>query len=178
MTMARHNRPTLVTRSLATLAAVAVTMVVVGAGVRAASASISIDQPAASLEVTGSLDASGLLPGGEVDRIISISVPSGTNPDLAVFAETSSVLDQDTRNGLQLRADLCSSSWRRTEAGYVCTGTVTSLFATRPVVGSSRLALTGGSAAARQVRLTLSLPGTADGRFMGQTSALTYRIAA
>jgi hypothetical protein len=179
MTKARHHRSTFVTRSLATVAALAVTTALVSAGVRAASASIVTEHAAAaSLEVTGSLDATGILAGGEVERVVSIHVPAGVHPRLAVTAETSSVLDQDARNGLQLRADLCSGTWRRTEAGYACAGTVTALFASRPVVGSSALTLTGGSAAVHQVRLTLSLPGTADGRFMGQTSALSYRIAA
>jgi spore coat-associated protein N len=177
MTKARHIRSTFITRSLATLAAVAVTTLVVGAGVRTASASISSDHSsAASLVVMGSLDASGILPGGEVERLVGIHVAAGTTPKLTVTAETSSVLDQDTRNGLQLRADACSSGWRRTETGFSCSGAVTTLFTSRPVIGRSSLPA-GGASALTQVRLTLSLPGTADARFMGQTSALSYRIA-
>jgi len=159
------------------VAAVAATTLVVGAGVRTASASISTEHaPAVSLAVIGSLDASGLLPGGEVERLVGIHVAAGAAPKLTVTADISSVLDQDATNGLQLRADTCSSGWVRTAPGYHCSGTITTLFASRPVVGRSTLAGAGASALT-QVRLTLSLPGTADGRFMGQTSALSYRIA-
>jgi hypothetical protein len=177
MTKARHNRSTFITRSLATMAAVAVTTLVVGLGVHTASASISSEHaPAVSLAVIGSLDAGGLLPGGAVERLVGIHVAAGTAPNLTVSADTSSVLDQDRTNGLQLQADACSSGWVRTDGGFSCAGTVTTLFARRPVVGRSSLAAAAGPEMT-QVRLTLSLPGSADGRFMGQTSALSYRIA-
>ncbi|MEP7020446.1 MAG: hypothetical protein ABI808_07330 [Pseudonocardiales bacterium] len=155
------------------------TTLVVGAGIRTASASISTDAgPVASLAVNGSLDASGLLPGREVERVVSIHVAAGGSTNLTVTSQASSVLDQDTTNGLQLRADACSSGWRPTDAGFACAGTITTLFGRRPVVGRSRLSAGDRSTLTQQVRLTLSLPSTADSRFMGQTSALSYRIAA
>jgi spore coat-associated protein N len=179
VTHTRSVRSRLISRVLATVAAVTVTAVVIGAGVNTASASISTDRgTAASVSSVGSLDASGITAGTQVERLVTIRVQGGSRTVLTVTAETSSVLDQDTHNGLQLRADACSETWRRTAAGYSCAGTVTTLIALRPIVGSSALAPFDRTVLGQPVRLTVSLPDTADARFMGQTSALSYRVAA
>lgn len=176
MTHTPSTQSGLIGRVLATVGALAVISLVVGAGVSAASANISTDRAPASISAVGALDASGITPGGQVERVVTIRVPAGTRPVLSVTAVTSSALDQDARNGLQLRAEACSQTWRRTASGYSCSGTLTTVMATRPIVGSTPLALPAQGDEGAQVRLTLSLPSSAGAEFMGQSSSLSYRI--
>src|SRR4051812_36170823 len=109
--------------------------------------------------------ATNLAAGDTVDRQIKLSNSGSidlSTATLTTTAPTSSLLDTDAANGLQLQVDKCSSAW--TEAGtnpytYTCGGTTTPIVASRPVVGSaislpSLAALTAGGSDYLRVRLT------------------------
>lgn len=127
--------------------------------------------------------ASGLVPGDTVQRAADLSIAG--NQDLSAVtltttASTSSVLDTDTANGLQMTVDSCPGGW--TESGtapaytYSCGTTPATLVASRPVVGSNLplagLGLTTGSV--NHVRVTLSLPSAADNTFQNKSSVIDF----
>jgi len=130
------------------------------------------------------VNATGLVPGDTIQRSFDLS--NTGSQDLASVALTttaspSSLLDTDATNGLQMVIDRCSVAW--TESGsspnfsYTCGGSTTSIIATRAVIGSNLSmsglsALTGGGS--DHLRLTLTLPSSADSTFEGLTSTLTY----
>lgn len=100
---------------------------------------------------------------------------------LTTAATTSSALDTDTTNGLQMVIDKCSVPW--TEGGvapaytYTCSGVTTTVLASTPVVGANMTlsglsALTAGST--DHLRVTLTLPATAPNALQGQTSTIQY----
>jgi spore coat-associated protein N len=128
--------------------------------------------------------ATGLVAGDTVDRNVNL-VNSG-NQNLASIklttaATTSSILDTDATNGLQLQVDRCSVPWTETSAAgvytYACSGTTTAAIATRAAIGSaltiaSSPALTAGGTDYLRVRETL--PTAADNTFQGKTSTIAY----
>lgn len=130
------------------------------------------------------VDASGLVPGDTVERAVDLS-NSGNQALSAVAltttATTSSKLDTDPTNGLQMAIDACSAPW--TEAGtspaytYTCGGTVTSVLAKGPVI-TSNANLPGLNSLAPggvdHLRVTLTLPASADDTFQGLTSTISY----
>jgi spore coat-associated protein N len=89
------------------------------------------------------------------------------------------LLDTDTTNGLQMVIDKCSVAW--TEAGppytYSCSGSTTTLVASRAVIGSnislgSLSALTAGGT--DHLRVTLTLPSGAGNTLQNQSSTISY----
>jgi spore coat-associated protein N len=129
-----------------------------------------------------SVAASGLVPGDSVQRAVTLSNAAGNQGlsgiTLTTTATTSSRLDTVAAMGLQLTIESCPVAW--TESGtspaytYTCTG-ATTVLASRPVIGAN-LPLTGlTSTAAGQtdnLRVTLSLPVTADNSMQTQNSAI------
>ena len=99
---------------------------------------------------------------------------------VTTVATTSSLLDTDATNGLQMVIDKCSVAW--TEAGtspaytYTCSGTTSSVVASVPVIGANRtlnnLTLTAGSD--NFLRVTLTLPSAAGNTFQGLASTIQY----
>ena len=131
--------------------------------------------------------ASNLAAGDTVDRQVKLSNSGSINLSsltLTTAATTSSVLDTDATNGLQLQVDSCSVAW--TEAGtnpytYTCSGTTTSVLAPRAVIGSavtlgSLASMTAGGSDFLRVRATL--PTAAGNSFQGKTSTLQYTFDA
>jgi hypothetical protein len=130
------------------------------------------------------VNASGLVPGDTVQRSFNLSNTGSqdlASVTLTSTATTSSLLDTDGTDGLQMVVDRCSVPW--TEGGstpaftYTCGGTTATVIASRPVIGSaiamSNLgALTSG--ATDNLRLTLTLPSSAGNTLQGLTSAITY----
>ena len=128
--------------------------------------------------------ATGLVAGDTVQRAATLT-NSGSQDMAAVTlttaATTTSILDTDSTNGLQVAIDRCSVPW--TEAGtdpaytYTCTGTPTVVLATRPVIGSN-LALTNlasiTAASTDNLRVTETLPGTAGDTFQGKLSVVSF----
>jgi hypothetical protein len=104
---------------------------------------------------------------------------------LTTTAGTTSLLDTDATNGLQMVIDKCSQAW--TESGsapaytYTCGGSTSTVLASRAVIGSNLAlstldALTAG--ATDFLRVTLTFPSTAGNTFQGLTSAITYTFNA
>ncbi|MDQ4501255.1 TasA family protein [Sinomonas sp. ASV322] len=130
------------------------------------------------------VSASGIVPGDTIQRAVTLSNTGSQNlagATLTTTATTSSKLDTDATNGLQMVIDSCSVPW--TEAGtapaytYTCSGTTSSVLATHAVIGSnlnlSNLASdTAGHA--DNLRVTLTLPSTADNTFQGITSTVNF----
>jgi hypothetical protein len=129
-----------------------------------------------------SVSATDIAPGDTMQRAVTLTntgtvdmLPSSVN--LTTTASTSSLLDSGA-NGLTMTIDKCSVAW--TEAGppytYTCTGTTTTVLASRPVIGNnialSNIVTTAGTA--NHLRVTLSLPTAADNTYQGLTSTIGY----
>jgi hypothetical protein len=129
------------------------------------------------------IGATGLVPGDTVERAVDLSVNGDqalSAVALTTTASPSSVLDTDATNGLQMVIDECSVPW--TEAGtspaftYTCSGTTSSVVASRAVIGSN-LALPGvglNPADLSHLRVTLTLPTSAGNTFQGQSSTIAF----
>jgi spore coat-associated protein N len=122
----------------------------------------------------------GLVPGQAVERIFRISNRSDDefgSIRLRTVATRISLLDSDPVNGLQLSLDACSVPWEeRLDDSYSCPGREAVVLAPRAVIGDVALdglstTRPGGS---DHLRLTMSLPGSADNRFQGQTSQIHF----
>ena len=128
--------------------------------------------------------ASNIAPGDTIQRSVDL-INSGSidlsGITLTTNATTSSLLDTDATNGLQMVIDRCSNAW--TEAGtapaytYTCSGATSSVLASRAVVGSnltlsSLAALTNG--VTDHLRVTLSFPSAAPNSFQNQSSTIQY----
>ena len=130
------------------------------------------------------VNATAVAPGDTIQR--SFDLINQGSLDLASItltttATTSSLLDTDGTNGLQMAIDRCSAAW--TESGsspaftYSCSGSTSTVLSQRAVIGSNLTlsnlgALTAG--ATDHLRLTLTLPSTADNSFQNLTSTIQY----
>ena len=128
------------------------------------------------------IGATAIAPGDTIQRSVdlinqgSLDLASVT---LTTSATTSSLLDTDVTNGLQMVIDKCSVAW--TEAGppytYTCSGSTSSVLASHAVIGSS-LPLLGLSSltagASDHLRVTLTLPSGAGNTLQNQTSTISY----
>jgi spore coat-associated protein N len=155
-----------------------------------ASQSVSSGTVTIALGATGAatnrltVGASNVAPGDTIQRSVdlinqgSIDLASVT---LTTSATTSSLLNTDTTNGLQMALDRCSTAW--TEGGvapaytYTCSGTTSAVLASTPVVGSN-LALSNLSALTHgntdHLRVTLTLPSGAGNTLQNQSSVIQY----
>jgi spore coat-associated protein N len=126
--------------------------------------------------------ASALAPGDTIQR--SVDLTNSGSIDLAgvtltTTASPSSLLDTDATNGLQMVVDKCSAAW--TEAGppytYTCSGSTSSVLASRAVIGSnlslSNLGVTAPGAT-DHLRVALALPSGAPNTLQNQSSTITY----
>lgn len=132
--------------------------------------------------------ASNIAPGDTIQRAVKLSNTgtidfSNVKLTTSVAPAASSVLDTDAANGLQMSIDKCSVAW--TEAGppytYNCSGTTTSVLASSPVVGAGRTlnnlsSLTTGTS--DFLRVTLTLPTTADNGFQNKSTTVDYSFDA
>jgi spore coat-associated protein N len=142
-----------------------------------ASGTLSLTAPVSRLG-TG---ASPIAAGDTMQRAIDLSY-SGTisfgSATLTTSATSSSLLDTDTTNGLQIAIDKCSQAW--TESGppytYTCGGSSSSVLASRALIGSaialSNLTLTAGST--DHLRVTVTLPSSADNTLQNKSSTIDY----
>ena len=178
------------------IALILVAVALAGVGAFAAfTSSASVSQSITSgtvtiaLGATGTADnrlniaATGVVPGDTIQRAVNVS--NTGNQDIASItlttaASTSSLLDTDATDGLQMVIERCSVAW--TEGGsapaytYTCSGTTSSVLASRAVIGSglslSNLGLTAGTT--NHLRVTLTLPSTAGNTLQGLTSVIAY----
>ena len=154
------------------------------------SQTISSGTVSLNLGATGSatnrlnIGASNIAPGDTMQRSVDL-INGGTinmaSITLTNAATTSSLLDTDAVNGLQLTIDKCSQAW--TEGGtapaytYTCGGTTSTVLASRAIIGtnialSNLGALTAGTT--DHLRFTLSFPSAAGNTFQGLTSTIQY----
>jgi hypothetical protein len=134
------------------------------------------------------IGASNLVPGDTIERAIDLTNDgsAGTSSVGSITVTTTgsgTALDSDASNGLQMTIDSCSVAW--TESGppytYSCGGTTSSVLASRPVIGtnvtlSNMSAVTAGST--DHLRVTLTLPSSADNSFQGLGDTLNYVFTA
>jgi predicted ribosomally synthesized peptide with SipW-like signal peptide len=126
--------------------------------------------------------ATAIAPGDTLQRSVDL-INQGSldlaSVSLTTTPTTSSLLDTDTTNGLQMVIDKCSVAW--TESGppytYTCSGTTSSVLASLPVIGSA-LALSNlsslTSGATDHLRVTLTLPSGAGNSLQNQSSTISY----
>lgn len=126
--------------------------------------------------------ASAIAPGDTIQRSVDL-IDSGTidlaSITLTTTATSSSLLDTDATNGLQMVIDKCSNPW--TESGppytYTCSGATSSVLASRAVIGNTLALLNLGSLTAGttdHLRVTLTLPSAAGNTLQNQSSTISY----
>ena len=155
-----------------------------------ASQSVSSGTVTIALGATGAstnrltVGASNIAPGDTIQRSVDL-INSGSidlsEITLTTNATTSSLLDTDATNGLQMVIDRCSNAW--TEGGtapaytYTCSGATSTVLASRAIIGTN-LALSNLSALTNGVtdhlRVTLSFPSAAPNSFQNQSSTVQY----
>jgi predicted ribosomally synthesized peptide with SipW-like signal peptide len=158
-----------------------------------ASQSVSSGTVTIGLGATGAstnrlnIAAANIAAGDTIQRSVDLINSGSINLSaitLSSAATTSSLLDTDTTNGLQLAIDRCSVPW--TEAGtspaftYTCSGTTTSVLASRAIVGSNLTLSNLGSltaGATDRLRFTLTLPSAAPNTLQNQSSVIQYTFA-
>src|SRR5881394_687637 len=192
----RRRRRSRAQKLLATAAVLGATASIAGLGTFAtftsstsASHTVSSGTVTIALGATGgstnrlNVDATAIAPGDTIQRSVDL-INQGTldlaSVTLTTQATTSSLLDTDTTNGLQMVIDKCSQAW--TEAGppytYTCGGTTSSVVASRAVIGNNIAMsnvsdlLTNGTT--DHLLMTLSLPSGAGNSLQGLSSTLTY----
>jgi spore coat-associated protein N len=199
--MYRLRTASTMTKLLVSLAVIAAAASVAGLGTFAtftsstsASHTVSSGTVTIALGTVGpanrlTVNATGVAPGDTMQRAFDLSNSGSIDltaaPTLTTSASPSSLLDTDATNGLQMVIDKCSVAW--TESGppytYSCSGTTTSVLASRAVIGSS-IALSNVSdlvtagAGPDHLRLTLTLPSAAGNTFQNLTSTVTYTFNA
>ncbi len=157
-----------------------------------ASASQSVTTGTVSIDLgaTGSstnrlnVDATAVAPGDTMQRSFDLTNSGSLNLSaitLTTNATTSSLLDTNGTDGLQMVIDRCSNAW--TESGsspaftYTCSGSTSTVVSSRAIVGSnialSNLTVTTAGNT-DHLRLTLTLPTTAGNAFQGLTSTVAY----
>jgi predicted ribosomally synthesized peptide with SipW-like signal peptide len=135
-----------------------------------------------------SVAAVNMVPGDTVQRSVTLTRSSATEAFGSVVLSTTgtagNLLTGDAANGLQLRVDQCSVAWAQGAGNQLtCPGTTTSILAQRAVVGAgmslgeATTALNGADAAAN-LRVTLSLPGTAGNDFQGLSNTIKFTFDA
>lgn len=130
--------------------------------------------------------ATDVVAGDTMQRAFTLSGGTSTSPlasvSLTSVASTSSALDTDTTDGLQVKIEKCSIAW--VEAGtspaftYTCAGTTSTVMAERDVIGNL-VALTGldsltTAGATDQLLMTLTLPTSAPNALQDKASIIAF----
>src|SRR3954469_16782424 len=158
----------------------------------AASHTVSSGTVTIALGATGAstnrltVGASAIAPGDTIQRSVDL-INSGSldlaSVTLTTNATTSSLLDTDASNGLQMVIDKCSVAWTESAAPYTytCSGSTSSVLASRAVIGSG-LALSNlsslTSGTTDHLRVTLTLPSGAGNTLQNQSSTIAYTFNA
>ena len=133
--------------------------------------------------------AVNVVPGDTMQRAFNLSGGNSTSPlgsvTLTSVASTSSLLDTEATDGLQVKIEKCSLPTGWVEAGvapaytYTCPlGTVSTVMAERPVIGSN-VSVTGldslsTAGATDALRMTLTLPSAAGNNLQDQASTIAF----
>jgi len=191
----RRRRRSRAQKLLATAAVLGATASIAGLGTFAtftsstsASHTVSSGTVTIALGATGgstnrlNVDATAIAPGDTIQRSVDL-INQGTldlaSVTLTTQATTSSLLDTDTTNGLQMVIDKCSQAW--TESGppytYTCGGSTSTVLSSRAVIQSgvtlnNLSSLTAGTT--DHLRVTLTFPSGAGNTFQNKSSTLQY----
>jgi hypothetical protein len=145
------------------------------------SGTLSLDLNSVNSTATLPMNATGFVPGDSISRSVDL-VNNGNlafaGISMTSAATTSSLLDTDKVNGLQLAIKSCPVNWTETVtagvATYTCSGTATTV-ASGPAVNTGTLSgiasLNAGGT--DHLVVTVTLPAGADNTFQGKTSALS-----
>lgn len=188
-------RLTLITKVLLSVAIVGTAAGIAGLGTYAGftdstSASLPVDSGSVDLNLGAvgadnrlTVAATDIVPGDTMQRAFKLTNAGEAAMGavtLSTTATTSSLLDTDATNGLQMVIERCSVAW--VELGiapaytYSCAGTTTTVLASRAVVGTdlalSNLTLTSGST--NNLRLTVSFPSSAPNTMQSLASTIQY----
>lgn len=188
-------RLTLITKVLLSVAIVGTAAGIAGLGTYAGftdstSASLPVDSGSVDLNLGAvgadnrlTVAATDIVPGDTMQRAFKLTnagEAAMSAVTLSTAATTSSLLDTDATNGLQMVIERCSVAW--VELGvapaytYTCAGTTTTVLASRAVVGTdlalSNLTLTSGST--NNLRLTVTFPSTAPNSMQSLASTIQY----
>lgn len=132
-----------------------------------------------------SIGASNIAAGDTISRAVDvkdIGTIALSGVTLTTTATTSSLLDTDAVNGLQMVINACSVPW--TEAGppytYTCSGTTTPVLASTPVIASnvSLNSLNLAAGVDNYLVVTLTLPTSAPNTLQNQSSVINYTFTA
>jgi predicted ribosomally synthesized peptide with SipW-like signal peptide len=142
-----------------------------------ASGTLSLTAPFSRLGTGASPIAAGDTIQRAIDLSYSGSISFGS-ATLTTNATSSSSLDTDATNGLQIAIDRCSQAW--TESGppytYTCGGSTSTVLASGALIGSSlalsNLTLTAGST--DHLRVTVTFPSVAGNALQNQSSTISY----
>jgi hypothetical protein len=149
----------------------------VGTKVDTGVVSVDVSSPAgAAVPFSG-----GMMLAGDSRSALVDLVNNGTTPlstlTLTSTATSSSVLDQDKVNGLQLTVESCSVAWITGASAPYCTGTVTS-YVNQPIIMSNApLAASPAMAPMKfdHLKLTATLPSSATAdAFQAASSNLSF----
>jgi len=148
---------------------------------------VDINLGAVGVDNRLTVSASSIVPGDTMQRAFKLtnsSTDAVASITLTTSATTSSALDTDATNGLQMLIESCSVAW--TESGtspafsYTCSGTTSTVLASRAIIGAglslSNVGLTPG--ATDNLRLTLTLPTTAGNSLQNLSSTVQYAFTA
>lgn len=155
------------------------------AAVASGKVELTLGSPALGLSVP----AANLVPGDTVQRAITLN--RGANSEkfgsitmtTASTATPATVLTTDGTNGLQLKVEQCATSWTQSGNALTC-ASPTTLVASRSVIGTD-VAL--GQALTDQLnsatptaflKVTVSLPTTADNNFQSKTDGVKFSFTA
>jgi hypothetical protein len=126
-----------------------------------------------------------LLPGDAVEKFATLKNTGNSNLNtvtLTTATTTPSKLTTEVTNGLQLAIDACSVAWTTVAAGEdTCSGTKFTVLAKGSIIGIGKsltnlTAVTAG--ASDYLKITTSLPTTADNTFQGLTSTIGFTFDA
>lgn len=147
-----------------------------------AAGTLSVDLNNAGSTATLPLGATGFVPGDSVSRAYDLTNSGDlgfAGFTLTTTAKTTSVLDTDKVNGLQLTVASCTPGWTETKTTtggltYTCPTTPTTIYTGPAVTTGPATSLTAiAPKTTDHLVVTLALPTTADNGFQGKTSTLS-----
>ena len=133
--------------------------------------------------------ATNMVPGDVAERTVTLTRDTDSEAfgsvRLTTAATASNLLTTDGTNGLQLKVDQCSAAWSKPANGgaLTCSGSISTVIAARPVVGSAldlgavTESLNAGGRTAN-LRVTVTLPASADNSFQGLSNTINFTFDA
>ena len=126
-----------------------------------------------------------LLPGDSVEKFVTLSNSGNSDLNtvtLTTAATVDSLLTSDAANGLQVAIESCTTAWTAVaSAPDTCSGTKSAVLPKSAIIGKGT-ALTGLSSitagAADNLKISTSLPPSANDNFQGLTSTIGFTFDA